>query len=285
MSETGPRSRTNKIGPSICWRAQVREFNRSQSGTAGYSLSQDEGCVNSPDSQFSKQTTKLSLEDDCYKPLTSRPVHAAVPKPSWFPSIMSYDLRNPEQRAIAMDRFAAGIKPTMHPAHAARRRRAERAKELTRQRHDTHDQLVQATSAPKSACGESASNGCQERIDFLARLRGPKRQIPQPPALLPSSLPSLSSIPQVFIKYTPYDYTDRQKIREKLYQAALLEPVAAQIVEAGAAKRSRERAEVGPAPHGFEYVQVGESVFLTAIDGNESMMYVGTSDSIFVVHS
>jgi hypothetical protein len=93
--------------------------------------------------------------------------------------------------------------------------------------------------------------------DFLARLRAPKRQIPQPPALLPSSLPPPSSIPQVFIKYTPYDYTDRQKIREKLYQAALLEPVATQIIEAGAAKRSRERAEVGPAPHGFEYVQVG----------------------------
>ncbi|KAJ7300389.1 hypothetical protein DFH08DRAFT_828509 [Mycena albidolilacea] len=194
----------------------VREFNRSQSGTAGYSLSQDEGCVNSPDSQFSKQTTKLSLEDDCC---------AEAFLVSFYHELR---LTDPEQRAIAMDRFAAGIKPTMHPAHAARRRRAERAKELTRQRHDAHDQLVQATSAPKSACGESASNGCQERIDFLARLRGPKRQIPQPPA-------HLALLPAVSIIHTP----DRQKIREKLYQAALLEPVAAQIVEAGAAKRSR----------------------------------------------
>jgi hypothetical protein len=137
--------------------------------------------------------------------------------------------------------------------------------------------------------------------DFLAKLRAPKSQTPQPPALLPSSPPPPSSIPQGFIKYTPYNYTDRQKIREKLYRAALLEPVATQIIEVGATKRSQERAEVGPAPHGFEYVQVGyaraqlllnfdlfsnrESVFLTAIEGNGSMIYVGTSDSIFVVHS
>jgi hypothetical protein len=91
--------------------------------------------------------------------------------------------------------------------------------------------------------------------DFLAKLRAPKGQMPRP--ALSSSALRPPSIPQVLIKYTPYDYTDCQKIREKRYQAALLEPVAAQIIEAGAAKRSRERAEVGPAPHGFEYVQVG----------------------------
>ncbi|KAJ7301968.1 hypothetical protein DFH08DRAFT_827072 [Mycena albidolilacea] len=204
------------------------------------------------------------------------PVPQAVRHVFWFSSTMSYNLRDPEQRAIAMDRFAAGIKPTMRPAHAVRRRRIERATELTRQRHEAktiHRVHVEGTSAPKPA------------YDFLAKLRAPKSQTPQPPALSPSSPPPPSSIPQVFIKYTPYNNTDRQKIREKLYRAALLEPVAAQIVEVGATKRSRERAEVGPAPHGFEYVQVGESVFLTAIEGNGSMMYVGASDSIFVVYS
>ncbi|KAJ7351940.1 hypothetical protein DFH08DRAFT_805239 [Mycena albidolilacea] len=182
-----------------------------------------------------------------FRNLTNRnPVPQAVRHVFWFPSTMSYDLRDPEQL------------------------------ELTRQRHEAktiHQVRIEATSAPKPA------------YDFLAKLRAPKSQTPQPPALLPSSPPPPSSIPQVFIKYTPYDYTDRQKIREKLYRAALLEPVAVQIIEVGAAKRSRERAEVGPAPHGFEYVQVRESVFLTAIEGNGSMMYVGTSDSIFVVHS
>jgi hypothetical protein len=33
--------------------------------------------------------------------------------------------------------------------------------------------------------------------------------------------------------------------------------VVAQILEVGAEKRRCEKAEIGPAPHGFEYIQIG----------------------------
>jgi hypothetical protein len=70
---------------------------------------------------------------------------------------MSYDMRDPEQRAIAMDRRAARVQPTVGPAHAIRRRRAERAstysssttpsliffpEQLTCQRHDARDEVA-----------------------------------------------------------------------------------------------------------------------------------------------
>ncbi|KAJ7302315.1 hypothetical protein DFH08DRAFT_826803 [Mycena albidolilacea] len=188
---------------------------------------------------------------------------------------MSYNLRDPEQRAIAMDRFAAGIKPTMRPAQ---------------QSGDVVDMRPRQFTGYtlKALVPQSLRTGNQPvmhaRKGLISWPSSVKSQTPQPPALSPSSPPPPSSIPQVFIKYTPYNNTDRQKIREKLYRAALLEPVAAQIVEVGATKRSRERAEVGPAPHGFEYVQVGESVFLTAIEGNGSMMSGPLIASLWFFH-
>jgi hypothetical protein len=33
--------------------------------------------------------------------------------------------------------------------------------------------------------------------------------------------------------------------------------VAAQILEVGASKRRLEKGEIGPAPHGFQYIQLG----------------------------
>ncbi|KAJ7024512.1 hypothetical protein C8F04DRAFT_1270210 [Mycena alexandri] len=63
-----------------------------------------------------------------------------------------------------------------------------------------------------------------------------------------------------------------------------MQVVAAEIVSFGAAKRSMEREEVGPAPHGFSYVQVHDEIFLTCDDGEGSMVYVGDANQIFIRH-
>ncbi|KAJ7731407.1 hypothetical protein B0H16DRAFT_1733345 [Mycena metata] len=58
---------------------------------------------------------------------------------------------------------------------------------------------------------------------------------------------------------------DRRRARR-----ALFTPVFNQLIEVGAVKKSGEKAEIGPAPQGFEYVQMNDDIFLS---GNGSLTY------------
>ncbi|KAJ7088244.1 hypothetical protein C8R44DRAFT_892171 [Mycena epipterygia] len=58
--------------------------------------------------------------------------------------------------------------------------------------------------------------------------------------------------------------------------------VAAQIIEVGAAKRSAERQEVGPAPIGFCYVQIRDQVYLVEDGGDGSMIYVAEAATVVI---
>ncbi|KAJ7029545.1 hypothetical protein C8F04DRAFT_1264809 [Mycena alexandri] len=81
---------------------------------------------------------------------------------------------------------------------------------------------------------------------------------------------------------------DREVAQERLLPSSqsriAMQAVAAQIALVGTVQRSEEREEVGPAPHGFCYVQVNDQVYLTSEGGNGSMVYVGEADRIFICH-
>ncbi|KAJ7463447.1 hypothetical protein B0H11DRAFT_2240922 [Mycena galericulata] len=62
----------------------------------------------------------------------------------------------------------------------------------------------------------------------------------------------------------------RQRQQAKREMAA----VAAQIIQVGAWKKALERAEIGPAPLGFQYVQIGEDIYLARSEWDPSMVYV-----------
>ncbi|KAJ7277864.1 hypothetical protein C8J57DRAFT_1222646 [Mycena rebaudengoi] len=57
------------------------------------------------------------------------------------------------------------------------------------------------------------------------------------------------------------------------------------ILRVGAEKRSKECAELGPAPSGFSYIQIGDNIHLTATDGNGSTMYIAHAASVRIVHN
>ncbi|KAJ7431393.1 hypothetical protein B0H11DRAFT_1941794 [Mycena galericulata] len=59
----------------------------------------------------------------------------------------------------------------------------------------------------------------------------------------------------------------RQRQQAKREMAA----VAAQIIQVGAWKKALERAEIGPAPLGFQYVQIGEDIYLARSEWDPSM--------------
>ncbi|KAJ7440763.1 hypothetical protein FB451DRAFT_717148 [Mycena latifolia] len=61
-----------------------------------------------------------------------------------------------------------------------------------------------------------------------------------------------------------------------------MKQVAAEIRSVGAVKKSMERAELGPAPHGFCYVQVEDRVYLIADDGDGSMVYIAEASAVIV---
>ncbi|KAJ7251252.1 hypothetical protein C8J57DRAFT_1238617 [Mycena rebaudengoi] len=61
--------------------------------------------------------------------------------------------------------------------------------------------------------------------------------------------------------------------------------VAQDILRVGAEKRSKECAELGPAPSGFSYIQIGDNIHLTATDGNGSTMYIAHAASVRIVHN
>ncbi|KAJ7748909.1 hypothetical protein B0H16DRAFT_1847887 [Mycena metata] len=64
---------------------------------------------------------------------------------------------------------------------------------------------------------------------------------------------------------------DRRRARR-----ALFTPVFNQLIEVGAVKKSCEKAEIGPAPQGFEYVQMNDDIFLS---GNGSLTHVGSAEN------
>ncbi|KAJ7448390.1 hypothetical protein FB451DRAFT_1187813 [Mycena latifolia] len=61
-----------------------------------------------------------------------------------------------------------------------------------------------------------------------------------------------------------------------------MKQVAAEIHDLGAIKRSMERAELGPAPHEFSYVQLENQVYLVADDGDGSMVYIAEASTVLI---
>ncbi|KAJ7094837.1 hypothetical protein C8R44DRAFT_890267 [Mycena epipterygia] len=66
------------------------------------------------------------------------------------------------------------------------------------------------------------------------------------------------------------------------HMRASMGQVATQIVEFSAAKRATERQEVGPAPVGFSYVQLGDQIYLAADDGDGSLIYMVEADAVIL---
>ncbi|KAJ7117998.1 hypothetical protein C8R43DRAFT_960500 [Mycena crocata] len=58
--------------------------------------------------------------------------------------------------------------------------------------------------------------------------------------------------------------------------------VVQQIVEVGSSKRTLEKTEVGPPPHGFAFVQVDDDLHLTRIGGDGSLVYVDKATRVFI---
>ncbi|KAJ7458438.1 hypothetical protein FB451DRAFT_1507580 [Mycena latifolia] len=61
-----------------------------------------------------------------------------------------------------------------------------------------------------------------------------------------------------------------------------MKQVATEIRSVGAVKKSMKRVELGPAPHGFCYVQVEDRVYLIADDGDGSMVYIAEASAVIV---
>ncbi|KAJ7714370.1 hypothetical protein B0H16DRAFT_1808027 [Mycena metata] len=56
--------------------------------------------------------------------------------------------------------------------------------------------------------------------------------------------------------------------------------VVAQIVQVGAVKKALEKAEIGPAPVRFQYVQFNDDIFLKKDSGDGSLVYVGSAETV-----
>ncbi|KAJ7259469.1 hypothetical protein C8J57DRAFT_1515537 [Mycena rebaudengoi] len=59
--------------------------------------------------------------------------------------------------------------------------------------------------------------------------------------------------------------------------------VATQIIIRGAEKQRAERHEIGPAQQGFEYINIGNDVYLTRTDGNGSTMFIAPADTVRIL--
>ncbi|KAJ7491795.1 hypothetical protein B0H11DRAFT_2228598 [Mycena galericulata] len=70
----------------------------------------------------------------------------------------------------------------------------------------------------------------------------------------------------------------RQREQAKRQMAA----VAAQILQVGAWKKALERAEIGPAPLGFQFLQIGEDIYLARSERDPSMVYVAPALSVYI---
>jgi hypothetical protein len=99
-------------------------------------------------------------------------------------------------------------------------------------------------------------------------------------------------------------YAEERRIRAERYvpwphMRIAMQAVVAQIVVVGAAKKSMERSELGPAPHRFCYVQVGcvyrashiqktnwfdhsDEIYLASEDGNGLLVYVAEADMVLI---
>ncbi|KAF8144859.1 hypothetical protein K438DRAFT_1992421 [Mycena galopus ATCC 62051] len=97
---------------------------------------------------------------------------------------MSYNMRDPEERAIAMDRRAAGICPTFSSQHTLRKHRQERARELTRQRHArerTERERDSPLNTEKAAAAAVEAHLRRARVTNLDRLHAPRLACMDPP--------------------------------------------------------------------------------------------------------
>ncbi|KAJ6575808.1 hypothetical protein B0H10DRAFT_2236756 [Mycena sp. CBHHK59/15] len=223
---------------------------------------------------------------------------------------MSYNMRDPEEYALAMDCLAAGIGPTLGPQDKLRRRRRDRAAQLTRQGLESRvaGALTVAEATPSVGQTFTAAEDAlirRGRLAELERMRyGPRPQRRSPPKPSTPPLPKRAkhdysdpdcafpdwSEPSDDDKYDPASglpYMPRFKISRRRAHAMVIVAawiraqeahaeqaakraarqrrdskrtmvqVAVQILEVGANKRRLEKAEIGPVPHGFHYIQLG----------------------------
>ncbi|KAJ7928225.1 hypothetical protein B0H13DRAFT_2311767 [Mycena leptocephala] len=83
-------------------------------------------------------------------------------------------------------------------------------------------------------------------------------------------------------------YAEERRIRAERYvpwphMRLAMQAVAAQIVTVCAEKRSLERDEISPAPHGFCYIQVKDQVYLASENDEGSLVYVAEADRVLVL--
>ncbi|KAJ6478365.1 hypothetical protein C8R45DRAFT_1007110 [Mycena sanguinolenta] len=61
-----------------------------------------------------------------------------------------------------------------------------------------------------------------------------------------------------------------------------MQAVLAEVLQIGAVKKMLERVEIGPAPHGFCYIQVNDEVYLASEDEDGSTVYVGEAARVLI---
>ncbi|KAJ7661221.1 hypothetical protein B0H17DRAFT_1212247 [Mycena rosella] len=76
------------------------------------------------------------------------------------------------------------------------------------------------------------------------------------------------------------DLALRQQEQYRKQAENAMVPVAAELILVGALRKSLEREEIGPAPHGFQYIQLEEAVYLTRGGGDGSLVYIASADSV-----
>ncbi|KAJ6447695.1 hypothetical protein C8R45DRAFT_1115746 [Mycena sanguinolenta] len=71
-----------------------------------------------------------------------------------------------------------------------------------------------------------------------------------------------------------------EKYRPWPHAKLAMEAVLGEVVAVGTVKKLLERDEIGPAPHGFGYIQVNDEVYLVSEDGKGSMVYIAEAHRV-----
>ncbi|KAJ6629008.1 hypothetical protein B0H10DRAFT_2208945 [Mycena sp. CBHHK59/15] len=173
------------------------------------------------------------------------------------------DMNDPYQRGLAEDRKAAGICPTLGPQAATKRRRQERVEELQRRRLavDTLDRLRTAPSRKTPPhCADS-----DEYDPYIDMVNSRRRDSLLNLAMKEAFASRRQSRDAMRALAMQEAFDERQALQEESADALTkrdehrrqaLMPVLAQIISVGHSKQLLERSEIGPAPHGFQYIHL-----------------------------
>ncbi|KAJ7914616.1 hypothetical protein B0H13DRAFT_2325204 [Mycena leptocephala] len=231
---------------------------------------------------------------------------------------MALDLSNPQERQLALDRLAVGVGPTLGRRATAERKRITKARMscgdtetppagpaiLASSKHrrsltNSRFLFLEARLAPLKHLGDLQGADlddpetlalAQQMVDsFKAGLGDPFDLWQNPPVADDSSSDEDEWNPNGGLPYFP-----RRKINRRVANALTMIVTTLGQLEADqyaeerriraerAAKKSMERCELGPAPHRFCYVQVGDEIYLASEDGDGSLVYVAEADMVLI---